>query len=67
MGRSVTGCHGLKPGTARPKADTADQAYSSIVLERCWQIIQDRPERQHAVAMLRWQQDMKEGEIALDC
>jgi hypothetical protein len=42
-------------------------AYSSIVLERCWQIIQGRPERQHAVAMLRWQQDMKEGEIALDC
>jgi hypothetical protein len=22
------------------------------------------PERQHAVAMLRWQQDMKEGETA---
>ena len=45
-------------------ADTAAQAFSSIVLERCWQIIKDMPERQHAVAVLRWQQDMKEGEIA---
>jgi len=39
-------------------------AFSSIALERCWQIIKDMPERQHAVAVLRWQQDMKEGEIA---
>lgn len=45
-------------------ADTAAQAFSSIALERCWQIIRDMPERQHAVAVLRWQQDMKEGEIA---
>ena len=45
-------------------ADTAAQAFSSIALERCWQIIKGMPERQHAVAVLRWQQDMKEGEIA---
>ena len=45
-------------------ADTEAQAFSSIALERCWQIIKDMPERQHAVAVLRWQQDMKEGEIA---
>jgi RNA polymerase sigma-70 factor (ECF subfamily) len=45
-------------------ADTAAQAFSSIALERCWQIIKDMPERQHAVAVLRWQQGMKEGEIA---
>ena len=44
--------------------DTPGQALSSIVLERCWKIIQAMPERQHAVALLRWQQDMKEGEIA---
>ncbi|HEX9355556.1 MAG TPA: sigma-70 family RNA polymerase sigma factor, partial [Streptosporangiaceae bacterium] len=48
----------------KAQADTAEQAFSSIVLERCWQIIQGMPERQHAVALLRWQQDMKEGEIA---
>ena len=36
----------------------------SITLERCWQIIRDLPERQHAVALLRWGLDMKEGEIA---
>ncbi len=45
-------------------ADTPEQAFSSIVLQRCWQIIQLMPERQHAVALLRWQQDMREGEIA---
>jgi RNA polymerase sigma-70 factor (ECF subfamily) len=48
----------------KTQADTAAQAFSSIVLERCWQIINAMPERQHAVAVLRWQQDMKEGEIA---
>jgi RNA polymerase sigma factor (sigma-70 family) len=39
-------------------------AFSSIVLKRCWQIIQDMPEQQHAVAVLRWQQGMKQTEIA---
>jgi len=34
------------------------------VLERCWRIIQEMPERQHAVALLRWRLDMKEAEIA---
>jgi RNA polymerase sigma-70 factor (ECF subfamily) len=46
------------------QAATEELAFSSVVLERCWQIIQDMPERQHAVAVLRWQQDMKETEIA---
>jgi RNA polymerase sigma factor (sigma-70 family) len=46
------------------QADTEALAFSSVVLERCWQIIKDMPERQHAVAVLRWQQDMKETEIA---
>jgi RNA polymerase sigma-70 factor (ECF subfamily) len=45
-------------------ADPAEHAFSSVVLERCWKIIQALPERQHVVAMLRWQQDMKESEIA---
>jgi RNA polymerase sigma-70 factor (ECF subfamily) len=39
-------------------------AFSAIVLERCWRIIKDMPERQHAVAVLRWQQGMKQAEIA---
>ncbi len=46
------------------QADPPEQALSSIALERCWQIIQGLPERQHAVALLRWQLDMKESEIA---
>jgi RNA polymerase sigma-70 factor (ECF subfamily) len=46
------------------EADTEALAFSLIVLERCWQIINDMPERQHAVAVLRWQQDMKLTEIA---
>lgn len=48
----------------RSQADTPAEALSSITLQRCWQIIESMPERQHAVALLRWQQDMKEGEIA---
>jgi RNA polymerase sigma-70 factor, ECF subfamily len=46
------------------QADPPEQAFSSITLERCWQIIQGLPERQHEVALLRWGLDMKEGEIA---
>jgi RNA polymerase sigma-70 factor, ECF subfamily len=46
------------------QADPLEQALSSIALERCWRIIQGLPERQHAVALLRWQLDMKESEIA---
>jgi len=46
------------------QADPPEQAFSSIMLERCWRMIRDMPERQHAVAMLRWGLDMKEAEIA---
>ena len=49
---------------ATVQADPPEQALSSIALERCWRIIQGLPERQHAVALLRWQLDMKESEIA---
>ena len=45
-------------------ADPSEQAFSAIVLERCWRIIQEMPERQYAVAMLRWRLDMMEAEIA---
>ena len=46
------------------QADPLEQAFSSIMLERCWQVIRGLPERQHAVAMLRWGLDMKQNEIA---
>jgi RNA polymerase sigma-70 factor, ECF subfamily len=46
------------------QADTETVAFSLIVLDRCWQIIKDMPEQQHAVAVLRWQQGMKQAEIA---
>jgi RNA polymerase sigma factor (sigma-70 family) len=49
----------------KARADTPAEALSSIALERCWQTIEAMPERQHAVALLRWQQDMKEAEIAV--
>ncbi len=45
-------------------ADPLEQAFSSITLDRCWQVIQGLPEQQHAAALLRWGLDMKEGEIA---
>jgi len=46
------------------QADPPEQAFSLIALERCWQIIRGLPDRQHAVALLRWGLDMKEVEIA---
>ena len=48
----------------KAQVDTEALALSSVALERCWQIIQRMPERQHAVAVLRWQQDLKVTEIA---
>jgi RNA polymerase sigma-70 factor (ECF subfamily) len=42
----------------------SEQALSAIALERCWQIIREMPKGQHVVAVLRWQLDMKEAEIA---
>jgi len=48
----------------KSQADPPEQAFSSIALERCRRIIQAMPERQHTVALLRWQLDMKEAEIA---
>ena len=52
------------PEQAPPEQAPPEQMLSSIALERCWQIIQGLPQRQHAVALLRWQLDMKENEIA---
>ena len=46
------------------QVDPLEQAFSSIMLERCWQVIRSLPEQQHAVAMLRWGLDMKQNEIA---
>ena len=46
------------------QADLPEQVFSSITLERCWRIIQDMPKRRHAVAVLRWQLDMKVADIA---
>ena len=46
------------------QVDPLEQAISSIMLERCWQVIRGLPERQHAVALLRWGLDMKQHEIA---
>jgi RNA polymerase sigma-70 factor (ECF subfamily) len=46
------------------QVDPQEQALSSIMLERCWQLIRGLPERQHAVALLRWGLDMKQHEIA---
>jgi RNA polymerase sigma-70 factor (ECF subfamily) len=45
-------------------ADPPEQAFASIVLERCWKIIKDMPRQQHDVAVLRWLLGMKQAEIA---
>jgi RNA polymerase sigma-70 factor (ECF subfamily) len=48
----------------KAEVDLPAQAFTSIVLERCWKIITDMPGQQHAVAALRWQQGMNPAEIA---
>ena len=45
-------------------ADPPEQAFASIVVERCWKIIKDMPLQRHAVAVLRWQLGMNQAEIA---
>ncbi len=52
------------PEQAPPEHAPLEQTLSSVALERCWRIIEGLPQRQHAVALLRWQLDMKEAEIA---
>jgi RNA polymerase sigma factor (sigma-70 family) len=54
----------IEPLYRKVQVDPLEQAFSSIMLERCWQVIRDLPERQHAVALLRWGLDMKHDEIA---
>ena len=54
----------IEPLYRKAQADPLEQAFSAIMLERCWLVIRGLPERQHAVAMLRWGLDMKQDEIA---
>jgi len=49
----------------RPREfDTAEQALSSIALQRCWEVIERMPQRQHLAALLYWRHGMKTGDIA---
>ena len=54
----------IEPLYRKVQVDPLEQAFSSIMLERCRQVIRGLPERQHAVALLRWGLDMKHTEIA---
>ena len=54
----------IEPLYRKVQVDPLEQAIASIMLERCWQVIRGLPERQHAVALLRWGLDMKQHEIA---
>jgi RNA polymerase sigma-70 factor (ECF subfamily) len=56
--------HRIEARYRKPPADPVEVVFSAIALQRCWQIIRDLPKRQYAVALLRWQLDMKEAEIA---
>jgi RNA polymerase sigma factor (sigma-70 family) len=60
----VNARHRRGPRDPRTPAGASEQAFSSLALERSWQVIQGMPEPQHTVALLRWQLDMKEAEIA---
>lgn len=56
--------HRIEARYRRAQSDPLEHAFTSTALERSWRIIQDLPERQYAMALLRWQLDMKEAEIA---
>ena len=45
-------------------ADTHAQALARIALYRAMEIIESFPERQHMIALMRWQEGMKTSEIA---
>jgi len=47
-----------------PRYGNVELAYTSIMLERCWQIIKDMPERQHAVFVLHYGPGLRLAEIA---
>jgi RNA polymerase sigma-70 factor (ECF subfamily) len=47
-----------------PEPDTDRDACTAIALERCWEIINAMPERQHQIALMYWYLDMKQVEIA---
>jgi RNA polymerase sigma-70 factor (sigma-E family) len=48
----------------RSRPVPVEQAFPGAALERAWQIIQDMPQRHHAVGLLHWHLDMKVAEIA---
>jgi RNA polymerase sigma-70 factor (ECF subfamily) len=47
-------------------ADTAAQALNTIALRRAREIIDEMPPRQQKIALMRWQDRMKAGEIAAE-
>jgi RNA polymerase sigma-70 factor (sigma-E family) len=55
---------GIEDGHQNGQAGAAGHRFAPVVLERCWAVIQDMPEAEHAVALLHWHLDMKEAEIA---
>lgn len=46
------------------QVDTERDALTAIALERCWQVIDQMPQRQHLIALMRWRGNMKPSEIA---
>lgn len=46
------------------EADTFNDALAVAALERCWQVIESMPARQHLIAVLCWREGMKPPEIA---
>jgi RNA polymerase sigma-70 factor, ECF subfamily len=71
---AVSGLHGqsaVRGGPAQIEvrspsgpAGSGAVAFTEITLERCWQLIGELPEHQHPIALMCWQLDMKDAEIA---
>jgi RNA polymerase sigma-70 factor (ECF subfamily) len=54
----------MEHSESAPEADTDRDALTAIALEQCWQVIDQMPERQHLIALMRWRGNMKPSEIA---
>jgi RNA polymerase sigma-70 factor (ECF subfamily) len=54
----------VEPGRPVGPGALGADGFPPDALERCWRVILQMPEPQHTVALLRWQLDMKEAEIA---
>ena len=64
--RSAANSLNCTAGTRPPESDPEQQALSGIALERAAKIIKSLPSQQNRIALMKWNDHMKESEIAAE-